>query len=135
MQAPCSARGGFTLLENMMALSLLALSFLFVASVFPASNRSLEHSTHRLAASFVAATQLENARAQAYSALAGDSGSTPFTATAGGHAEAPTTFKWTTTVTTVATGLKDVVVTVTWTDPDGLAESLSVQTRVAQVDP
>lgn len=136
MRARFTGSGGFTLLENMMALVLLSVSFLFVAAVFPASNDSVDRSTNRMAASFVAENALENARATDFASLANSSGNdATFVTVSGGNSQKAVTFAWTVTVTTPATGLKDLLVTVTWAETDGTAQSLKVQTRVAQVEP
>lgn len=119
---------GFTLLEMLFALSILAIGLLFAASVFPAGYRRMDHGMARERAAWKAMEMLEAAKAVAYENLEdlrndGASQHTPYDVdgdSLNNEAE-PYEYWWYSITRDVPhKRLTTVRVTVTWMEPSGV---------------
>jgi prepilin-type N-terminal cleavage/methylation domain-containing protein len=97
---------GFTLVELMVALLLITIGILPIAAVQSGSTRDVVTTGQHTRALSIAQERMEVARAAGFTAAQTDSGQSGV-------------YTWRTNVTTVATGLRRVDVTVTWTDRTG----------------
>lgn len=113
---------GFTIVETMVAIGIMAVAFLGMASVHAISARAQSLGQNEGLARFVADQQLELMRRTAVGAIQSYTGSSTVQGV---------TFGITRTVTNVTMG-KKVVVTTTWTDRFG-PRSLTLTTIVSQV--
>ena len=113
---------GFTIVETMVAIGIMAVAFLGMASVHAISARAQSLGQNEGLARFVADQQLELMRRTAVGAIQSYSGSTTVQGV---------TFGITRTVSNVTMG-KKVVVRTTWTDRFG-PRSLTLTTIVSQV--
>lgn len=98
-----SDEAGFSLVELMVAVILIAIGILPIAAVQSGSTRDVVATGQHTRALSVAQGQMEVARAAGFGVAATDSGQTGV-------------YSWRTDVNTVATGLVQVDVTVTWTE-------------------
>ncbi|MFA5336452.1 MAG: type II secretion system protein [Candidatus Omnitrophota bacterium] len=97
-------RSGFTLIEIVISLSILAIGLVGILSLFPIGFDSARRSVSATQATILAHEHLEELRNNGYPALGSTSGT--FTDPA---------YSWTQTVTTTTvTGLRQVICTVTW---------------------
>ncbi|MFN8601109.1 MAG: prepilin-type N-terminal cleavage/methylation domain-containing protein [Candidatus Binatia bacterium] len=113
---------GFTIVETMVAIGIMAVAFLGMASVHAISARAQSLGQNEGLARFVADQQLELMRRTAVGAIQSYTGSTTVQGV---------NFGITRTVSNVTMG-KKVVVTTTWTDRFG-PRSLTLTTIVSQV--
>lgn len=113
---------GFTIVETMVAIGIMAIAFLGMASVHAISARAQSLGQNEGLARFVADQQLELMRRTAVGAIQSYTGSTTVQGVS---------FGITRTVSNVTMG-KKVVVTTTWTDRFG-PRSLTLTTIVSQV--
>lgn len=113
---------GFTIVETMVAIGIMAIAFLGMASVHAISARAQSLGQNEGLARFVADQQLELMRRTAVGAIQSYTGSTTVQGV---------NFGITRTVSNVTMG-KKVVVTTTWTDRFG-PRSLTLTTIVSQV--
>ena len=113
---------GFTIVETMVAIGIMAVAFLGMASVHAISARAQSLGQNEGLARFVADQQLELMRRTAVGAIQSYTGSTTVQGVS---------FGITRTVSNVTMG-KKVVVTTTWTDRFG-PRSLTLTTIVSQV--
>ena len=113
---------GFTIVETMVAIGIMAVAFLGMASVHAISARAQSLGQNEGLARFVADQQLELMRRTAVGAIQSYTGSTTVQCVS---------FGITRTVSNVTMG-KKVVVTTTWTDRFG-PRSLTLTTIVSQV--
>lgn len=120
-RAPRDQRG-FTIVETMVAIGIMAIAFLGMASVHAISARAQSLGQNEGLARFVADQQLELMRRTAVGAIQSYTGSTTVQGVS---------FGITRTVSNVTMG-KKVVVTTTWTDRFG-PRSLTLTTIVSQV--
>lgn len=120
-RAPRDQRG-FTIVETMVAIGIMAIAFLGMASVHAISARAQSLGQNEGLARFVADQQLELMRRTAVGAIQSYTGSTTVQGV---------NFGITRTVSNVTMG-KKVVVTTTWTDRFG-PRSLTLTTIVSQV--
>lgn len=120
-RAPRDQRG-FTIVETMVAIGIMAVAFLGMASVHAISARAQSLGQNEGLARFVADQQLELMRRTAVGAIQSYTGSTTVQGVS---------FGITRTVSNVTMG-KKVVVTTTWTDRFG-PRSLTLTTIVSQV--
>lgn len=120
-RAPRDQRG-FTIVETMVAIGIMAVAFLGMASVHAISARAQSLGQNEGLARFVADQQLELMRRTAVGAIQSYTGSTTVQGV---------NFGITRTVSNVTMG-KKVVVTTTWTDRFG-PRSLTLTTIVSQV--
>ena len=120
-RAPRDERG-FTIVETMVAIGIMAVAFLGMASVHAISARAQSLGQNEGLARFVADQQLELMRRTAVGAIQSYTGSTTVQCVS---------FGITRTVSNVTMG-KKVVVTTTWTDRFG-PRSLTLTTIVSQV--
>ena len=98
-------RSGFTLIEIVISLSILAIGLVGILSLFPIGFDSARRSVSATQATIIAHEHLEELRNSGYPALGSTSGT--FTT--------DPAYTWTQTVTTTTvTGLRQVICTVTW---------------------
>lgn len=109
---------GFTLVELMVAVLLIAIGLLPIAAVQTRSTRDVVGTGLNTRALSVAEGQMEVARAAGFTAAKTDSGLSG-------------KFNWKTNVTTVSTGLLRVEVTVTWQE-QGVSRSLQLDNLLAE---
>lgn len=117
---------GFTIVESMVAIGIMAVAFLGMASVHAISSRAQSLGQNEGLARFVTDQKLENARRMAIGAIG-----TPSDPCQGSKIVQGVTFSSVCTVSDVAMG-KKVAVTTTWTDRFG-PRSLTLTTIVSQV--
>jgi prepilin-type N-terminal cleavage/methylation domain-containing protein len=111
-RGPALGRGGFTLVEIMMVLLILALGIIPVAIIQHQARREVTESDRYTEGIIVAQTQLERIKGMGFGNAVPDSGNV-------GNVD------WVARVNNVSFGLDRVVVTATWQN-DGVEESLTV---------
>jgi type IV pilus assembly protein PilV len=121
---------GFTLIEVLVTILILTIGLLGTAGLTTAIIRGNSFNKNLTTATTVAQTQLEAIQRAGYTGAVINDVSGPFkssdTVSAGGIA-----FSRTTGITT-ASNTKTVTVTVSWTEANSVARSLTLQTSVAQ---
>lgn len=122
LRSRCRDERGFTIVETMVAISIMAVAFLGMAGVHSVSSRAQSLGQNQGLARFVADQQLELMRRTAIGDVDAYSGSTVVQGVS---------FTIQRTVSNVAMGRK-VTVTTTWTDRFG-PQSLTLTTVVSQV--
>ncbi len=111
------AAAGFTLVELMVVLIILAVGVLALSGVQTRSSNDVYKTGRRSRALSVAQQQIEIARAAGYSIAVSDTGVTDG-------------MNWTTQVDSADVDMKRVLVTVSWTE-SGDTTSLQLETRLA----
>ncbi len=116
---------GFTLLELMITLVVLAIGVLALGQLMPAGSRALNRSRSMTSGTAFAAQKLEDLKALAWT----DAG-----LTAGSHSDATGKYtrSWTVTDNTPLAGTKKVEVTVSWASSSG-TRSTTIHTYLTQL--
>jgi len=116
---------GFTLVETLAAMTLFALAAAAISSMAVTATRRTTENRHAMSAAFIAQREMEHLRGLDYASLVSESLSVPL----GGQ-----TFTVNSVVTPDAPVLnvKTVVVTVTWTGPEG-SKSYAITTYYTDV--
>ena len=124
---------GFTLVETVVALFILALLALFVTGVFPQLHRSVELSRGHSQAAHLGRSLLEAARRQEFPNLASWSGACSIPGEVAGRIST-LEFTYAVDVVELAPGLKRVGAEVRWTTSSG-GKRVDVQTEIASPGP
>ena len=121
---------GFTLVEALAAMLILAVGLLGVAGLVTGTIRVNFSSTKITSATVVAKTQLEAVRNAGYASI----NSTNFPSSAATISMGGTSFSRTTAITdnSPATNMKTISVTVSWREANNFSPSLNFQTIVAK---
>jgi len=135
---PRSTRGGFSLPEVLVSLTLLTMVVLCTMSVFPTTYKAVGRNNVRQAAAFLAHQVAENARHQSYASIA-NGNSTQVLSGVSEYAPANVTLSYTATVNSVAgynrNNLLDIAVVVTWLEytkgtTNVVQRNIGLETRV-----
>jgi uncharacterized protein (TIGR02598 family) len=104
---------GFSLLEVLVAFTILALALLGIASVFPTGHAFIKHSGNIVKASFIAQSVLEEYRKKDFNQVVDSSGSITISDTFNDNT-APVTYTYNVRVNTLAPNYKSINVQVSW---------------------
>lgn len=123
------SRAGVTLIEVLVAAGLLVFTVIGLIGVFPLQARALALGRAQVAAAAIAERELEAAVGAGYAAAAARSGTDTITSTVNG-VSVSTVLESRTSVTTLTSQLKDVVVQVTWNE-GGMSRVVTLETLLA----
>ena len=123
------SRAGVTLIEVLVAAGLLVFTVIGLIGVFPLQARALALGRAQVAAAAIAERELEAAVGAGYAGAAARSGSDAITSTVNG-VSVSTVLESRTSVTTLTSQLKDVVVQVTWNE-GGMSRVVTLETLLA----
>ena len=104
---------GFSLLEVLVAFTILALALLGMASVFPAGHAYIKESGNITKASFIAQSVIEEYRRKNFNQVINGTGTINQTDIFNSNSST-LTYTYTVTVSTIATDYKSISVFVTW---------------------
>lgn len=108
---------GYSLMEVLVCFFLLALLILFVMSIYPFSIKQIKFTENIEIAANLANDINDNMSHSSYDSYLGG-GQYTHTANRDGISYSQL-FNWSTSVSTVGTNLKDILITVTWNEPGG----------------
>lgn len=130
-QRPGAVQSGFSLLEMLITIIVLASGLLAIASMYGAILNANTLSKQRSEAVVLGEKKLEELRGQSYASLV----SATDTVTAAGSSGSSANYQRSWSVTAASGGLayKDVGVTVTWTDSKNQTQNIVLSTRISNV--
>ena len=122
---------GYTLIEALVSIFLLAFCVLFIISIFPTSSGALKQAENIEVASSLAHQQMDAVNKTSFAAINNFAGSYTYTGSKNG-VNYIQSFIYTVTVNPVAgfTNLKDVVVSITWAEKRRPNQELNAETIV-----